>query len=258
MVFVVAGRGEHQVDDFVTPISPGMFMVIHYNQVHAYHTKGKGLNIYNIYLDPQRHPLPDLGPKLRPWVTRLIPLHPELGHDRNRVTHMHFKNTTRLEGILAAMADESAARELGCHEAMRACFQLFLIESVRLMAHQIPGQRPDLCATDCAMENLRVYLDENYSVRLTLAHIAEKVNLSPNYLCRVFKRYTGRTVFQYLMQRRIEAAILQLTSTKDKVISIAYDCGFDDITHFNRTFRRLVGTTPREYRKRIHDSRRGC
>ncbi len=65
------------------------------------------------------------------------------------------------------------------------------------------------------------------------------------------KSYTGKTIFEYLIEKRIQAAMLRLQSSDEKVLTIALECGFNDITYFNRTFRRLTGQSPRQYRLAI-------
>jgi AraC-like DNA-binding protein len=56
-------------------------------------------------------------------------------------------------------------------------------------------------------------------------------------------------VFSYLIDRRIQAAMMSLRSNPDKVLSVALECGFNDLAFFNRTFKARVGMTPREYRR---------
>jgi len=69
-------------------------------------------------------------------------------------------------------------------------------------------------------------------------------------LCRRFKDYTGLTPFAYLAQRRIRAAMQELSNSSDKILTIALNSGFNDIGHFNRKFRELADCSPRQYRQR--------
>jgi AraC-like DNA-binding protein len=73
----------------------------------------------------------------------------------------------------------------------------------------------------------------------------------------VFKAYTGKSVFSYLLDLRIQASMLRLRSRNDKVLSVALECGFSDLTFFNRAFKARVGMTPRGYRAQAgRDQRR--
>jgi AraC-like DNA-binding protein len=67
-------------------------------------------------------------------------------------------------------------------------------------------------------------------------------------LCRSFKTYTGKRVFDYLIERRIQAAMVALRGSDEKVLSIAMNTGFRDLAYFNRKFKQLVGVTPTAYR----------
>ena len=61
--------------------------------------------------------------------------------------------------------------------------------------------------------------------------------------------YTGKRVFDYLIERRIQAALIRLRSTDDKILTIALECGFNDLAYFNRKFKQLLQITPSAYRR---------
>jgi AraC-like DNA-binding protein len=97
---------------------------------------------------------------------------------------------------------------------------------------------------------LRQEIDRDFAAPRDLTTLARASRVSVPYLCRVFKAYTGKTVVGYLVERRIQAAIWRLRESDEKVISIALACGFNDLAYFNRTFKRIVGATPSDYRRR--------
>jgi AraC-like DNA-binding protein len=101
------------------------------------------------------------------------------------------------------------------------------------------------------VEKLRQEIDAQFAHPHDLSTLAQKTGVSVAYLCRLFKGYTGKTVIEYLVERRIQAAIWKLREGDEKIISIALNCGFNDLAYFNRTFKRIVGTTPSRYRRRI-------
>ncbi|MBO5340660.1 MAG: helix-turn-helix domain-containing protein [Oscillospiraceae bacterium] len=91
------------------------------------------------------------------------------------------------------------------------------------------------------------FMDTHYARRLTLREIADQVHLHPNYLCSLFKDYTGHTVFQHLIRIRVEKAA-QLLSTQDiTVTAAAAACGFDNTGFFTRKFRAIMGVTPKQF-----------
>jgi len=86
---------------------------------------------------------------------------------------------------------------------------------------------------------------------LTLRRLAGEATLSPYHFLRTFARVTGLTPHQYLMRARLRAAALKLAAHDAPVIDIALDCGFRDVSNFNRAFRAEFGGTPLEHRTRL-------
>jgi AraC family transcriptional regulator len=83
---------------------------------------------------------------------------------------------------------------------------------------------------------------------LPLADLANSVGLSPYHFLRVFRARTGTTPHQYLIGARLRLAVKLLLDTQRSVTEIGYDVGFQDLSNFANTFRRVVGCSPRAYR----------
>ena len=93
------------------------------------------------------------------------------------------------------------------------------------------------------------FIDEQKTDEISLSDVAKLVNVSTFYFCKMFKKATGLTFTQYLSHVRISKAKTLLLNPNLRVTEIAYDVGYQSITHFNRTFHSLVGQSPTEYRK---------
>ena len=98
------------------------------------------------------------------------------------------------------------------------------------------------------IETVKAFIDENFSENLTIAQIAQTVNLHPNYLERLFKKAENSTIMDYLNHQRILKAAYLLRSTNRPVESIAYEVGFNNRQHFSKMFNRFLKMSPREYR----------
>ena len=85
---------------------------------------------------------------------------------------------------------------------------------------------------------------------LGLASLAREARLSPYHFLRVFERMTGLTPHQYVRRVRLREAATRLASEATRILEIALDCGFGDVSSFNRAFRAEFGTNPRAYRRR--------
>ena len=93
------------------------------------------------------------------------------------------------------------------------------------------------------------YIRDNFATDITLDDMAAVADFSCKYFCQFFKTMTGTTPINYLMAYRIERAARKLLSTDSSITQIAYDCGFNDLSYFIKTFKSFKGISPKEYRK---------
>jgi AraC-like DNA-binding protein len=92
------------------------------------------------------------------------------------------------------------------------------------------------------------YIHSNYSQKLTLDDMAGLSNFSKFYFCRFFKSAVGKTPIDYLHYHRLSRAELLLKDSNLKIIDIAYEVGFTDLSHFIRLFHKHAGVTPSQFR----------
>ena len=90
---------------------------------------------------------------------------------------------------------------------------------------------------------------------LTLRRMAQEAGLSSYHFLRTFERLTGVTPHQYLRRVRLRRAAMRLVADPDKVIDIAFDSGFGDVSNFTRAFRTEFGVSPSQYRLRARGGR---
>ena len=92
------------------------------------------------------------------------------------------------------------------------------------------------------------YIEQHYTDPLTLDEVCRYSQLSKSYFCYFFKEQTSQTFVEYLNKRRIDHARLLLEDTDLPVTEICYNTGFNDLTHFSRTFKKITGISARAYR----------
>lgn len=95
------------------------------------------------------------------------------------------------------------------------------------------------------------YLHSNFQKKITLEDIGKLTFFSPNYCENIFKRETGRSVIDYLLEIRITQAKRMLAQGTYSLVNISEAVGFDDYNYFSRVFKKRTGYTPNEYRKLI-------
>ena len=93
------------------------------------------------------------------------------------------------------------------------------------------------------------YIQKHYAEKITLEELAGQIHLCRSESCRMFKRYMNETMFEYLLNYRIERSLELLRRTQLDVTQIAGTVGFGNPGYYSRIFRRKMGCTPLEYRK---------
>lgn len=99
------------------------------------------------------------------------------------------------------------------------------------------------------IQRAQQFIHDHFQESITLPAIARTAGLSPAYFSSLFHHRTGTTVMAYLQLIRINAAKELLTQTSERITDIAFDVGFNNLTHFNRIFRKVAHCSPRKYRK---------
>jgi AraC-like DNA-binding protein len=102
----------------------------------------------------------------------------------------------------------------------------------------------------------REYIDKHKTEELSLADVAKAAGASVFHFCKVFHKATGLKFTDYVARVRLEDARTRLLNPNLRVSEIAYDVGFQSLTQFNRTFKRVFGQSPSEFRARV-SSRKG-
>lgn len=106
-----------------------------------------------------------------------------------------------------------------------------------------------------AVARARQFIAQNQDRDVRLQEVAKAVNTSTFYFCKLFKKATGLTFTDYLSRVRIEKAKNLLLNPNLRISEIAYEVGFQSLTHFNRMFRRLAGQSPTAYREALATGR---
>jgi len=98
------------------------------------------------------------------------------------------------------------------------------------------------------IDKVILYIHANYDQKITLLKLTELFHLNRTTLSEEFAKVTGLSVIDYLIKLRIKIASILLSQTAIPVAEIVYRTGFNDATHFGRTFRKLTGFSPSQYR----------
>jgi AraC-like DNA-binding protein len=102
----------------------------------------------------------------------------------------------------------------------------------------------------------RDYIDKHKAEELSLANVAKAAGASVFHFCKVFHKTTGLKFTDYVARVRLEDARTRLLNPNLRISEIAYDVGFQSLTQFNRTFKRVFGQSPSDYRGRLSSTKR--
>lgn len=171
-----------------------------------------------------------------------------LAEGRARVPFKVEEGTKEYEGFAACVRklDElSGERGYGYQLGIKSClFWLFYLAA---------GQQPEAGEerTDKVREKMRQilsYVEEHYGERISIEDAAAVCYYSPSHFMKYFKQYMGIPFVQYLNDYRLARAWARLEETEESVTNIAQSCGFENLSYFNRMFKRRYGMTPGQMR----------
>lgn len=165
-----------------------------------------------------------------------------------RCTSFSISNLPPLRQLTPILAEVEAARDNRDTEAfeelaLRLAGAVVALLPQTTRASRRPNPRDERRVTAAVR-----WIEEDADERLSLRDLARDAGLSPYHFLRTFRQVAGMTPHQYVLRTRLHRAAVQLRRTDDAISDIAYEAGFNDLSTFNRRFRRLMGTNPGAYR----------
>lgn len=134
----------------------------------------------------------------------------------------------------------------GQYEAMLRLLSTFA-EHLATISNSIEPEAVE-AAEPQVVSRAKKYISERFQERITLDEASHAVNASTRHFCKVFKQATGITFTDYLARTRVEKAKHLLQNPHLRVSEIAFETGFDSISQFNRSFKRITGMSPTQFR----------
>ena len=176
---------------------------------------------------------------------------------RKPPTQERFERTARLLAEWGIEMDRATLRQAYFatrvvparqHEAVIKLLSIFA-QHLSILSNQILVQHKN--AEPPIITRAKAYLQEHQTEELSLGQVSKAVNSSPFYFCKMFKKATGLNFTDYVSRIRIERAKNLLLNPNLRVSEIAFEVGFQSLTHFNRVFKNTVGQSPTHYREQL-------
>ncbi|WP_343537430.1 AraC family transcriptional regulator [Sphingobacterium thalpophilum] len=259
LMWIVKGHGLLHTDDREHPFRQGDIFFIAANQPHVFKSMGAGRSndeacSISIYFDPKG--------KLQQLFTlgEFDSLKRFLHQNRGGFKIPNDESESVSNRIMQIKTSDSIDKMMHFFYLLRTLSAIS--EMTVPLCLSDPDDQKDYAAHKSRISSIYHYIDHHFREELTLEGVARRANLSPQAFCRYFKKHSGETLVGYLNRLRINEVCNRLHSDHFESISyIAYTCGFNSITNFNRIFKHIVGCTPKEYllnRKKCVDSYRGA
>jgi AraC-like DNA-binding protein len=134
------------------------------------------------------------------------------------------------------------------HESVIRLLSIFA-QHLSLLSNQLVLQQET--SEPPIIRRAKEYIQQHQADDLSLGEVARAVNTSTFYFCKMFKKYTGINFTDYLSRVRIEKSKNLLLNPNLRVSEIAFEVGFQSLTHFNRVFKKILGQSPTEYRAQL-------
>lgn len=159
----------------------------------------------------------------------------------------------RVEPIMTAMSHKSGFESF--MEFLNLMYQLSISPDQQTLANS-SFQNDNKATTDARMEKVHAYLMANYDKKVMLDDVANVLNMSPASVTRLIKHMTGKSFIEFLNEIRLGFATRLMIDSDMNISEICYQCGFNNISNFNRIFKKMQGFTPTEFRQTFHGKKR--
>jgi len=154
---------------------------------------------------------------------------------------------TRINSIICSFFERPEGYEIDIKASILKIFSLIIANNAMISLHDKSNTVRQVRTEK--LKKALSYIRENYQKKISIDDIAKEVNLTRYHFCRVFKTLTGQTPVEYINYYRINQALRLLEDENRKIMDIAFDLGFNNLSYFVKKFREYKGCTPSEYRK---------
>ena len=243
IALVLSGSGNYQTVNGLLPILPGDIFVFPSNEPHKILEINEiGLELINLHFDFH-------------FFYNSCPIgtqYPNLffAHSNSFLTRIPAAEADHLSFLFKGIYTELSEKQLGYESNISAYLNFIFVALMRSKNYY--SEETSLFSSHKILKSL-AFINDHYCEQITLAEIAEKSNLSPNYFTTYFRKCFNVKLWDYIISKRIDKAKMLLLQNSDlTIMDIAASCGFNNTSNFNKAFLAFTNTTPSDY-KLYHD-----
>lgn len=174
-----------------------------------------------------------------------------LGKNTDKINGIHLNGKKIIEAMFM-IESEFENKSQGSNFVIKSYLTLILSLGMQYYLNGSDNSALKRSAHYKSIERTLLYINENIASKITLEELAQIANMGKTNYSIAFKNATGMTVWEYIMNTRVELASSYLIEQKDdfNVTEVAFLCGFNSAAHFSKTFKKLKGKAPSDYKRK--------
>lgn len=248
LVYVLEGTAEHIANGEKCILKKGDYFIIDYDTYHSFKAEGNDtIKIVNCLFYPEFiDSMMKNCKKMNEILSNYLIKFNNAVFSKMPTDTIFYDTDGRIGKQILKMLDEYSEKKVGYREVLRC----ILIETIVMILRNVcESEKTD--AYDNVTGEVVAYVEKNYMNPITLSDVCEKIGYSVPYVSKCFKDNLNMTFSCYLQKTRIDNACRLLANTDKKIEDISFLVGYKDTKFFNKTFKKVLNTTPREYRNKI-------
>lgn len=249
ITYIYSGEGVHTVNDISYRVTRGDMLFINFGQTHSFTCK-KELTYVNILLLPEFISNELVNSENAIDMLALSVFEDFSGNIDNFKPFVSFRGTDRqeVEALIDKLLNEYNGKQPGYNAAMKSLVTMLLVKSFREMRSSNAAEvirhvgklTPDIFR----------YIEQHCFEKISVSELARRCFYNPSYFSRMFKECFGKTITEFINEKRIEQAKSLLADTDMSIETISSLVGYSDKKRFYKVFRQITGTTPGNFRRK--------
>lgn len=241
IVYISRGRGKRHIGDHISYYEDGDLLFLGPNLPHFGFTEELSADHFEVVVQmkedflgrdffqrPEMRDINALFERARQGVSYAGETKDAVGRRLDRMIEMDtFERLLELLSVLQLMARSNDYKLL----------------NAKGLAFEVSAQDHE------RMQSVYQYVENNFQQEINLDEAAGLVSMTAPAFCRYFKKLTNKTFIQFTNEYRIAYACRLLANEDEGIAAISFESGFNNLSHFNKQFKKITGLSPREYRK---------